>query len=393
MDRVLSLSLGEVVLKGKNRGQFVRRIVQQIKNVLYDLNYGSITQEMGKIYVEIPESQEEEIIRRLEYVFGIVYIVPSWRFESSMDKIIEMSLWYMGELLATDSNYKTFKVETKRADKSFPLKSPEINSKLGAEILKQYDHLKVDVHNPDILLQIDIRKDAYIYHEKIATYGGMPLGSNGNGLLLLSGGIDSPVAGFLMAKRGVSIDGLHFHSYPFTSKRSEEKVLDLARVLSRYTLKMRVHSVNIYPIQKQINKYCPEEEMTVLSRRFMMRIANALCNRYNYDSIITGESLGQVASQTIEGITVTNDVAERLVFRPLVGMDKVDIIRWSESIGTYDISIEPFDDCCTLFLPKHPVLHPTVEEMERSESVLDIEGLVEEVLETAVVHKIEVKED
>ncbi|MDD7362704.1 MAG: tRNA uracil 4-sulfurtransferase ThiI [Peptoniphilus sp.] len=393
MKRVLSLSLGEVVLKGANRRFFIRRIVQNIESILSDIGYIAINPEMGKIQVEIDPAVEEQAIRRLRFVFGIVYISPCWCFEKDWERIRKNTVDYVGRLIEEHPDYESFKVVTKRSDKSFFMDSQEVNMALGEDILNHFgDRLHVDVHDPDFYCYVDIKKEAYIYHHKIPTYGGLPLGTNGKGLLLLSGGIDSPVAGFLMAKRGVQVDALHFHSYPFTSPRAEEKVMDLARILSRYTTKMTVYSVNLLPIQKELNKHCPPEEMTVLSRRFMMRIANRLADRYGYKSVITGENLGQVASQTIDGLTVMNDVAERIVFRPLIGMDKIDIIRWAERIETYETSIQPFEDCCTVFLPKHPSLRPTVEEMERSEANLPIEEMLEASLETLKITHIKAKE-
>jgi len=391
MNRVISISLGEGVLKGTNRRFIVNRILQQIRNVLKDFNYENLRHEMGKIYLDIDESEEDEIIDKLKYVFGIVYIIPSWEMELSYDEIKEASGNYLKELLQ-HGHVKTFKVETHRANKNFPKTSPEISREVGAAILRKNPELKVDLHHPDVLFQIDIRGKAYLYHEKIPAYGGMPLGTNGKGLLLLSGGIDSPVAGFLMAKRGMTVHGLHFHSYPFTSPQAEEKVLALAGILAKYSIEFNVYSVNILNIQKAINQNCPPEQMTLLSRRFMMRIANEIARRDGFNAIITGENLGQVASQTIEGLTVINDAAEPVVFRPLIGMDKVDIIDWAERIGTYPISIQPFEDCCTVFLPNHPLLHPTIQQMEISEKELAIDALVQEAVDEMIIHKIEVKE-
>ncbi|MCD1148029.1 tRNA 4-thiouridine(8) synthase ThiI [Peptoniphilus sp. KCTC 25270] len=392
MKRVISLSLGEVVLKGKNRQYFIRRILQNIKTVLDGTSYVEIQQEMGKINIEIDPVDETEIIDRLKYVFGTVYISPTWEIKSDFETIVEESVSYIKGLLKENPRYKTFKVMAKRGDKSYPMNSQEINMELGGRILEAIPALSVDVHHPDIAFHVDVKKKSYIYHEKISTYGGLPLGSNGRGLLLLSGGIDSPVAGFLMAKRGVQMDALHFHSYPFTSQKAEEKVMDLARVLCRYTTKMTMYSVNLLNIQKEINKNCPPDQMTVLSRRFMMRIANEIARRKGYVSITTGENLGQVASQTLHGLTVTDNVAEPIVFRPLIGMDKLDIISWATKIGTYDISIQPFEDCCTVFLPKHPSLRPTVEEMEESESVLDVDTLVKEAVDSMEIHRMNAKE-
>ncbi|MDO5713781.1 MAG: tRNA uracil 4-sulfurtransferase ThiI [Tissierellia bacterium] len=388
MVEVISVSLGEVVLKGKNRSYFVKRIIKQIKKVIGSIGYDKIYQEMGKIYIIGNPNTYEEIMKKVQYVFGIVYISPCYRVDKDLTSIQEGAKKIVDDYLNTHPKTHTFKADTTRADKNYPFISPEINRHLGGAILSTFPSLKVDVHNPDFYLYCDIKSYGYLYIRKIKAYGGLPLGTNGKGLLLLSGGIDSPVAGFLMAKRGVEVHGVHYHSYPFTSERAEKKVHKLAEILSDYTGSFTFHSVNILPIQKEINKYCPQDQMTILSRRFMMRIAHEIAKIYGYDSIITGESLGQVASQTIHGITVTNAMTNLPVFRPLIGMDKVDIIKISEDIGTYETSILPFDDCCTVFLPKHPILKPTKEIVEKSESSLDVEFLVKEAVENSKIIRI-----
>ncbi|MDO5301699.1 MAG: tRNA uracil 4-sulfurtransferase ThiI [Tissierellia bacterium] len=391
--RVLSLSLGEVVLKGKNRRYFIQRILNHIKALTEDLPVGEIHRNAGKIDIEVRPEDEEELYQRLSHVFGIVYITPTDVVALDPDTIDDEVRAYVGKVLEAHPEYRTFKVVTKRNNKAYPMDSQALNAHLGGVILAAYPQLQVDVHQPQLFLHVDVKEELHLYYDKRPTFGGLPLGTNGKGLLMLSGGIDSPVAGFLMAKRGVQVDFLHFHSYPFTSQRAEEKVLALARILSRYLIKAKVYSVNILPIQKELNRSCPPEEMTVLSRRFMMRIANRLAKEHGYKSVITGENLGQVASQTIDGITVMNNVAEQVVFRPLVGMDKIDIIQWAHRIGTYETSILPYEDCCTVFLPDHPSLRPTEEDMRRSEEALDIDGLVEAALETVKVHKVTFKEE
>lgn len=388
MRKVISVSLGEVVLKGKNRSYFVNRLIKQLKRVIREYGFDRVYQEMGKIYIEGDPANYEDMIRKIRHVFGIVYISPCYRVEKNMDSIRDGAKDIVGEYLHSHPEVKTFKVKTTRADKKFPLKSPEINGDLGGVILSTFESLSVDVHEPDFYLYCDVKTDAYLYIRRIKAYGGLPLGTNGRGLLLLSGGIDSPVAGFLMAKRGVSLNAVHYHSYPFTSERAEKKVHQLAEILSSYTGPIKIHSVNILPIQKEINKNCPADQMTILSRRFMMRIADEISRREGYMSIITGESLGQVASQTIHGITVTNHMTDLPVFRPLVGMDKVDIIKISEEIGTYETSILPYEDCCTVFLPKHPILKPTEEIMAESEEALDIDSLVSEAIEHSKIYHI-----
>lgn len=387
MKKVMALSLGELVLKGKNRYKFVNKLISTIKRNLRNIDHGKIYQNMGKVYVEVVTDNEEKMINRLKHVFGIVYIAPCYVVETDKEKIEEAVIKIVDETLKKNPSYKTFKVKTNRGDKSFPLNSMEISAKIGGIILKNFD-IKVDVHEPDFFVYCDLKKDTYIYVDKIKAHGGLPSGTNGRGLLLLSGGIDSPVAGFLMAKRGVLVDCLHFHSYPFTSERGEEKVKKLAEDISSFSGDLTFYSVNILDIQKEININCPEDEMTIISRRFMMRIADKIARDNGYDCIITGENLGQVASQTIDGLKVTNDITDKLVFRPLIGMDKVNIIDIAKDIDTYETSILPFEDCCTVFLPKHPLLTPSVEGIEKSEEPLDCESLVDEAIGKMKISKI-----
>lgn len=388
MKKVLSVSLGELALKGLNRGYFETQLIRQMTRGIKDIGYDKIYKEQGKIYIEGEESNYPLMINKLKKVFGLVYISPCIRTDKEMSNIEKASILAMKERI-NQSDIKTFKVDTNRTDKSFPIKSPEVSRSMGGTILKEFGDLKVDVHNPDVYLYIDIKQEnAYIYTEKIKAYGGLPVGTNGKGLLLLSGGIDSPVAGFMMAKRGVQINCVHYHSYPFTSERAEEKVKTLANILSLYTGKMKFFSVNILNIQKAINQNCPEKEMTILSRRFMMRIAEEIANHNNYDALITGESLGQVASQTIHGIGVTNATVKLPVLRPLIGMDKVDIIEIANDIETFETSVLPFEDCCTVFLPKHPVTRPKLEDIEKSEEALDIDMLVKEAIDNMKVFNI-----
>ena len=388
MERVLSVSMGEIALKGLNRKYFEDKLISRMKRAIDDLEYHSIYREQGKIYIEAPENNFKQIINRLKKVFGIVYISPCIRLEKDMNKIKEGSMEIIKEKLLKDP-VKTFKVKTNRVDKNFPIKSPQVSREIGAVILKNFKDLKVDVHNPEVYVYIDIKENLYIYTERIEGYGGLPVGTSGRGLLLLSGGIDSSVAGFLMAKRGVEISGIHFHSYPFTSERAEEKVKNLAKILSLYTERIRLYSINILEIQKELNDKCPENEMTILSRRFMMRIAEKVALQNDIDALITGESLGQVASQTIEGISVTNAAVDKPVLRPLIGLDKSEIIDIARDIETYETSILPYEDCCTLFLPKHPVTRPKLENIERSEENIDIETLVEEAIDSMKIFDIE----
>ncbi|NLW23363.1 MAG: tRNA 4-thiouridine(8) synthase ThiI [Tissierellia bacterium] len=388
MERVLSISFGEIALKGKNRKYFEDKLISRIKKAIEGTDYKRIYKEQGKIYIESLEDDIAPVIARLRKVFGIVYISPCIRVEKDMEEIEKAVIKIMEEKKAK-ATVNTFKVKTNRVDKNFPMKSPDISRKMGGVILKNIDGIRVDLHNPDTYLFIDIKQKVYVYTDRVEGYGGLPVGTNGRGLLLLSGGIDSPVAGFLMAKRGLEISGIHFHSYPFTSERAEEKVKELARILTSYTGRMKLYSVNILEIQKEISAKCPEDEMTILSRRFMMRIAEKVAQRENIDVLITGESLGQVASQTVQGLTVTNAAVDMPILRPLVGLDKAEIIEIAKDIETYETSILPYDDCCTLFLPKHPVTKPILADIERSEGNIAIDLLVNRALENMKVYDID----
>ncbi len=388
MERVISVSLGEIVLKGLNRKYFEDRLIKNMKRVLRDFGEYRIYKEQGKIYIEGLDAHQDDAIRRLRKVFGLVYISPCIRTSREMEDIRKAGLTLVKDKLHGDK-ITTFKVETSRSDKRYPLKSPEISRDVGGYVLRNTENLKVDVHNPDFMLYVDIKEYGYVYIDRTKAYGGLPIGTNGKGLLLLSGGIDSPVAGFMMAKRGVEVDAVHFHSYPFTSQRAEEKVQDLAKIVSMYTGPMKIYSINLLNIQKEINNNCPEDEMTILSRRFMMRIAEEISRERGHQVLITGENLGQVASQTIYSVDVINRSVQMPILRPLIGMDKVDIIEISKDIETYETSIKPFEDCCSVFLPKHPVTRPKLGDIEESEEALDIESLVKEAIEGMKVVSIE----
>lgn len=387
MDKVISVSFGEVALKGQNRYFFENKLVRNIKRITKGMGLTKVYKEQSKIYIEAEEDYHDELIKRLRRIFGIVNISPCYRIEKDIDEIKKYSL----ELLEKTRNIrgiKTFKVDVNRADKRFQPNSVELAKEVGAYILNNSKGFTVDVHKPDVFVYIDIRSNCYIYTDKIKAFGGLPVGTNGKGLLLLSGGIDSPVAGFLIAKRGVEISAVHFHSYPFTSERAEEKVKALAEILTRYCGKIKLFSVNLLNIQEEINEKCPEDEMTIISRRFMMRIAEKIAVREEIDALITGESLGQVASQTIKGIHVTNSSVSLPVLRPLIGMNKVEITEISKEIGTFETSILPFEDCCTVFLPKHPVTRPKLEDIEESEDSLDIEKLIEDAIDKMEIYEI-----
>lgn len=389
MDRVLSVSLGEVVLKGLNRKYFEDKLIKNIRRALEGLVDISIYKEQGKIYIEGLEGCEEIATNRLKKVFGLVYISPCIRTTTDMEDMRQAALLAVKEFTDQVDKAFTFKVDVTRSDKRYPLKSPDISRDIGGYILKNSGNLRVDVHAPQILVKVDVKEKGYVYTKRDKAFGGLPVGTNGRGLLLLSGGIDSPVAGFLMAKRGVDIDCIHFHSYPFTSERAEEKIYDLARIMARYTGPLKIFSVNLLNIQKEIGRSCPEDEMTIISRRFMMRIAEKLAAPRGYDALITGENLGQVASQTIQSVDVINRSVEIPILRPLIGMDKVDIIKWSKDIETYETSIQPFEDCCSVFLPKHPVTKPKLIDILNSESNLDIDGLIEDALSNLKIVNIE----
>ena len=380
---ILIVRAGEVALKGMNKPYFERMLVDRIKANLKKISEVGkdkdidIYRHEGLIYVKADKVLDiDEIIHETVKVFGVASVSKAVEAESDLDAIGAEAVRYMKALIE-ERGIKTFKVEAKRADKNFPVKSPEIGRIIGAKVLVGCKVLKVDVHDPDVLLKVDVRHDvSYIYDSKVNGLGGLPLGTNGKGMTLLSGGIDSPVATWMMAKRGMMIEAVHYHSYPYTSERAREKVIELAQIVSQYTGRFKMHVINLLPIQEEIVKNCPEEETTIHVRRFMMRIAEKLAKEAECQALITGEDLGQVASQTAEALVVTDSVVSMPVFRPLIGMDKIEIMDKAQEIGTYEKSIEPYEDCCTVFLPKHPATKPRLEKILESESRLDIETLV-----------------
>lgn len=386
MQWLLAVSFGEIFLKGRNRNTFYKTATNNIKRNIKDIGYEDMYSESSKLYIKADRKDFDRLTEEIKKVFGIVYISEVVKCEKKLEDISKTSK----EMIKYYEKEKdlTFKVESKRTDKSFPLTSPELNAKIGADILKEYNELKVDIHNPDFTVFIDVKSSAYIYIKRTSGLGGLPLGSSGEGLLLLSGGIDSPVAGFMMAKRGMNINAIHFHSYPFTSKRAHQKALDLAKILSKYTGKMTVYSINLAEIYKAISKNCPRRETTILSRRFMMRIVSKISEKYEYQALITGESLGQVASQTIESMSVINESSKYPILRPLIAMDKKDIIEISEKIGSYEKAIEPYDDCCSIFAPDSPVTKPKLKYIEKSEENLDIENLEDEAINNMEIIEI-----
>lgn len=386
MQWLLAVSFGEIFLKGRNRNVFYKTATNNIKRNIRDIGYEDMYSESSKLYIKADRKDFDRLTEEIKKVFGIVYISEVVKCEKNLEDISKTSK----ELIKYYEKEEdlTFKVESKRTDKSFPLTSPELNAKIGADILKEYNDIKVDIHNPDFTVFIDVKSSAYIYIKRTRGLGGLPLGSSGEGLLLLSGGIDSPVAGFMMAKRGMNINAIHFHSYPFTSKRAHQKAMDLAKILSKYTGKMTVYSINLAEIYKAISKNCPRRETTILSRRFMMRIASKISEQYEYQALITGESLGQVASQTVESMSVINESSKYPILRPLIAMDKKDIIEISEKIGSYEKAIEPYDDCCSIFAPDSPVTKPKLKYIEKSEENLDIESLEDEAINNMEIIEI-----
>ncbi|MBQ9707843.1 MAG: tRNA 4-thiouridine(8) synthase ThiI [Firmicutes bacterium] len=369
-EHIFIVRCGEVALKGMNKPFFERMLVERIKKLLRKFDGVSVKRHEGLIFVRADINLDKQaIIKEISKVFGVASISPAIECESTMEAIEERGV-------------KTFKVEAKRADKTFPVKSPDIGKRIGAAVLKGCKVLKVDVHHPDCLLFVDVRHDkSYIYQDKIPGFGGLPLGTNGKGMTLLSGGIDSPVATWMMAKRGMLIEAVHFHSYPYTSQRAQEKVEELASQIATYCGRYKMHVINLLPIQEQIVTNCPEEETTILVRRFMMRIAEKLAKETGCNMLITGENLGQVASQTAEALVVTDASVSMPVMRPLIAMDKVDIMDKAQEIGTFETSIQPYEDCCTVFLPKHPVTKPKLEKILLSESKLDCEALIDAAIE------------
>jgi thiamine biosynthesis protein ThiI len=369
---------GEVALKGMNKPYFEKTLVDRIRKNLRSFEGVEVKRHEGLIFVRADKNiDSEELIKQISKVFGVASISPAVEAPSELDAIGEEAVKFMLKQIE-DRGIKTFKVEAKRADKNFPVKSPDIARIIGAKVLIGCKVLKVDVHEPDCRLFVDLRDDkTYIFDEKIQGFGGLPLGTNGKGLILMSGGIDSPVAAWMMAKRGMLLEAVHFHSYPYTSPRAQQKVEELAGIVASYSGRMKIHVINLLPIQEQIVQNCPEEETTILVRRFMMRIAEKVAEKSRCMMLITGENLGQVASQTAEALVVTDACVKMPVMRPLIAMDKVDIMDKAREIGTYEKSIEPYEDCCTVFLPKHPTTKPHLDRIEESESKLDVAGLVE----------------
>lgn len=391
MFQAFLIKYGEIGVKGKNRYVFEDALVARMKQVLYHVDGTfQITKEQGRIYVEAEGAFDyEEAVAALQRVFGIVGICPVVIVENKgFEALAQDVLSYMKEMYGEEK--KTFKVHTRRANKSFPMESMEVNAELGGRILDAFPNLTVDVHQPDVMLHIELRRNIYIYSEIIPGTGGMPLGTNGRSMLLLSGGIDSPVAGYMVAKRGVYIDAVYFHAPPYTSERAKQKVVDLAKKVARYTGPIRLHVINFTDIQMYIYDQCPHDELTIIMRRYMMRIAQQIAIDTGCLALITGESIGQVASQTVPSLAATNDVCTLPVFRPLIAFDKEDIVAIAKKIDTYETSILPYEDCCTTFVAKHPVTKPRVDLIRRSELALaeKIDAMVAEAIATDEIIEI-----
>ena len=373
MKKLLLVRYGEIFLKGLNRPYFIRALIRKIRYALRGTG-SNVWIHDGRIFVEGYED-EELVIDRVTRVFGVHSVCPAVEMpKENFDALCMQAVRMMEGLRGT------FKVSARRSDKRYPMTSPQINAEMGGRILEARPDLKVDLHTPVHELNVEIRDAAYLYVRVIPAVGGMPVGTNGNATLLLSGGIDSPVAGWMVAKRGVQINAVHFHSYPYTSEQAREKVLDLARKLSFSCCGINVHVVPFTEIQLQIRDHCPEEYTTLIMRRFMMRIAERIARQTDSGALITGESIGQVASQTMEALNATDCVVEMPVFRPLIGFDKSEIIEIAQKIDTYELSSLPYEDCCTIFTPRHPATRPKKEKVEEAEQALDVETLIQAAL-------------
>jgi thiamine biosynthesis protein ThiI len=396
--QIIIIRYGEVSLNGMNNPYFEKVIISRLKNAFKEYEDLSIRKSDGLLIAETESgtlpAPAETLCKKAGKVFGVATTSPAIMLDTKdIDEIAKEAI----DFIATPPRHceersdeaiqsqTTFKVFGKRSDKTFPMTSPDFAAYIGEKILDAYPQLKVDVENPEIALNVHIRRnEVFIYDEKVAAHGGLPLGTNGKGLVLLSGGIDSPVAAWLMAKRGMTIEAVHYHSYPYTSERAQEKVEELAGILASYCGRIRMHIVNLLPAQEQIAKHCPEELMTILVRRFMMKVAKKIAEQEGCLALITGESLGQVASQTAASLYVTDESAEGIpVFRPLIGTDKTEIMDMAREIGTYEKSIEPYEDCCTVFLPRHPATKPKLEEVIKAEQKIpQIEDLIEQLVTT-----------
>lgn len=383
------IKYGEIAIKGKNRFMFEDALMRQIRFAMKPVGDFDVRKESGRMFVEgRGEFDYDEAVEALQKVFGIVAICPMVVEETKDIEHLRKTV-----LAFIDDQYPvkdfTFKVHARRGDKQFPMTSMELNMDIGEKMLDAFEGIKVDVHHPDVMVNIEVRKYIYIYSQEIKGPGGMPVGTNGRAMLLLSGGIDSPVAGYMIAKRGVRIDATYFHAPPYTSERAKQKVVDLAKIVAQYAGPIDLHVVNFTDIQLAIYEKCPHDELTIIMRRYMMKIAEHFAKKREDLALITGESIGQVASQTIHNLAITNEVCELPVFRPCIGMDKQEIVDIAEKIGTFETSIQPFEDCCTIFVAKHPVTKGNLKRIQKSEEHLKdvIDDLMKEAVDTTeVIH-------
>jgi thiamine biosynthesis protein ThiI len=375
---------GEVALKGQNKPFFERLLVARLRKSLSSkFEAIEIRRNEGLVFIKAPKDYDpDSVAMEISRVFGVASVSHAVETESALEAIALAAVAFMTDLI-DKKPLRSFKVEAKRANKDFPMESPDIARLIGGRILAACRDIRVDVHKPECRLFVDVRRDrTYIYVDKTSGFGGLPLGTNGKGLILLSGGIDSPVAAWMMAKRGMLIEAVHFHAYPYTSERARQKVMDLADILSEYCGKIRIHTINLLEIQQQVAEKCPADEMTIITRRFMMKIGEIIAKETNCDMLITGENLGQVASQTAKGLVVTNQAVTIPVMRPLIAFDKVDIMDIARRIGTFETSIQPYEDCCTVFLPKHPVTKPEIGQILKSEAAIDEIALIGRALKS-----------
>ncbi len=388
MKQIILLKLGEIVLKGLNRRTFEKRLMKNVRSVLRHMGEFDMKIAQSTIYITPGDNLDiDKAVELLKKIFGVASVVRCYETEKKLESIKDIiGQIFENQLLAA----KTFKCASKRSDKQFPMKSPEICAIVGEYILEKFPHLSVNVENPDVVIHIEIRDfGAYVHTGKIQGAGGMPVGSNGKATLLLSGGIDSPVAGYMTAKRGVELNAVHFYSHPYTSERAKDKVIELAKIVSQYTGPFNLHIVHFTKPQLEIYEKCPDDELTIIMRRVMMKITEKIAENTNSIALVTGESIGQVASQTLESLGVTDAATSLPVIRPLIGMDKEEIVTLAHKIGTFDTSILPFEDCCTVFVPKHPKTKPKLSDIVKSEQVLDIDSIIEECtnnLETIYIH-------
>lgn len=389
MKEIVLAKYGEIILKGGNRPRFENILINNINNALKQVAKAHVRVMQATVYVNVEDQEKIDlVIERMSKIFGIVSITRAAVCEKDIDKIKLCAKEYLKDELQDGVK---FKVEAKRSDKAFPFKSPEICMEVGGYLDDEFPNISVDVHNPDRTVKVEVREfGAYIYcmENKIKGQGGMPIGTGSKATLLLSGGIDSPVAGHMIAKRGVEIDAVNFFSFPYTSERAKEKVISLARIIAQYTSKINLYIVPFTEIQLQIRECCPEEHMTLIMRRFMMRIAERIAEKNKSLALITGESVGQVASQTLASLDVTNAVVDMPILQPLIGMDKLEIMDRAREIGTFETSILPYEDCCTVFTPKHPTVNPRRANIEKTEMALNVSELIESALQG--VEKLEI---